>query len=155
MSLSLRCPALHWHITRVSTTRVSTHLYKQLLHVGFLRHVYHPSHATLTLHRALVHHGGTNVPAESAALPLRRELPPALGWATWPLSVSEFRCNASSEPTCFSRNFPERAFPCRPLCSTITTPQEAGTRKELSSYSSWTPPHFVVMERVIHSFMTN
>lgn len=32
---------------------------------------------------------------------------------------------------------------------------QAGTRKALSSYSSWTPPHFIVMERVIHSFMTN
>ena len=118
-------------------------------------HVYLPSHAILTLHRALAHHGGTNVPAESTALLPRRELPPVLGWATWPLSASEFKCNASSEPTCFSRNFPEGAFTCRPLCSTITTPPEAGPRKDLSSYSSWTPPHFIVMGRVIHSFMTN
>ena len=88
----------------------------------FWYHIYLPSHAILTSHSALAHPGGTNVPAESTALPPRRELPPVLSWATCPLSVSEFVCNASSEPTCFSRNFPERAFACRPLCSTNPTP---------------------------------
>lgn len=74
-------------------------------------------------------------------------------WVTWLLSVSEFTCNSSSEPTCFSRSFPNRSFAWRPLYSALTHHKKLALERILAVICP--PPHSVVTEIVTHGFMTN